>query len=141
VVRTRGGRWDRGSASVWAVVVIGLGCCAFAAVLAFGQAVAARHTAGSAADLAALAAADRALDGEREACAWAAKVAAAQRARLVSCAVEGEIADVTARARPFRLLGALASAEVRSRAGPAEATPGPPGSPGPPAPPGRGAQT
>ncbi|MFB6530698.1 pilus assembly protein TadG-related protein, partial [Streptomyces sp. NPDC056399] len=40
----------------------------FGAVLALGQAVAARHRAGGAADLAALAAADRALWGEAEAC-------------------------------------------------------------------------
>lgn len=44
-------------------------CVVFAAVLALGQAVAARHRAGGAADLAALAAADRALWGEAEACA------------------------------------------------------------------------
>jgi secretion/DNA translocation related TadE-like protein len=119
---------ERGSASVWAVVLIGLASCAFAVVLGFGTAVAVRHTAGSAADLAALAAADRALDGEREACAWAAKVAAAQRARLVTCRVAGEIADVTVQAPMPRLLGTVvAPAEVRSRAGPPAApqpTPG-----------------
>jgi secretion/DNA translocation related TadE-like protein len=82
---------------------------AFAAVALLGQAVVARHRAGSAADLAALAAADRALDGERPACALAARVASAQGAVLRRCVVVGEISDVTA---------AVGSAQVRSRAGP-----------------------
>ncbi|WSV44071.1 pilus assembly protein TadG-related protein [Streptomyces sp. NBC_01077] len=88
-------------------------CVVFGAVLALGQAVAARHRAGGAADLAALAAADRALWGEAEACAAASRVAAAQGAELVGCAVRGEIAEVTARAvrGPYR-------PQIRSRAGP-----------------------
>ncbi len=105
---------DRGSATVWATVVAGALCVVFAAVLAMAQAVAARHRAGGAADLAALAAADRALHGLAAACAAAAHVAEAQRTELVRCAVHGEIAEVTARARfgPY-------AADVRARAGPA----------------------
>ncbi|WP_374940159.1 Rv3654c family TadE-like protein [Streptomyces finlayi] len=85
----------------------------FAVVLALGQAVAARHRAGGAADLAALAAADRALQGPAAACEAAGRVAGAQEAVVVRCAVQGEIADVTARARfgPYE-------PEVRARAGP-----------------------
>ncbi|MFD3352779.1 Rv3654c family TadE-like protein [Streptomyces fradiae] len=94
-------------------------CVVFAAVLALGQAVAARHRAGGAADLAALAAADRALSGAEAACAAAARVARAQRAELSSCGLRGEIAEVTARVR----FGPYAPA-VRSRAGPPEAWPG-----------------
>ncbi|MER5309985.1 Rv3654c family TadE-like protein [Streptomyces sp. NPDC002773] len=103
-------------------------CVVFGVVLALGQAVAARHRAGGAADLAALAAADRALWGEAEACAAASRVAGAQRAEVVGCAVRGEIAEVTARvaAGPYR-------PEVRSRAGPQE----PQGLPGARQPPGR----
>ncbi len=96
-------------------------CVVFGAVLALGQAVAARHRAGGAADLAALAAADRALWGEAEACAAASRVAAAQGAELAGCAVRGEVAEVTARVvrGPYR-------PEVRSRAGPGpEQGPGP----------------
>lgn len=103
-------RGDRGSATVWAVVFMGLLCAVSAGLLAMGQAVAARHRAGAAADLAALAAADHALDGPAAACVLAARVAAAQGARLARCAVTGEIADVTA---------AVGAARVRSRAGPA----------------------
>ncbi|MFJ8769327.1 Rv3654c family TadE-like protein [Streptomyces clavifer] len=88
-------------------------CAVFAMMLALGQAVAARHRAGGAADLASLAAADRAPRGEAEACGAAREVAGAQGAELIRCAVQGEIADVTARVR----FGPYAP-EVRSRAGP-----------------------
>ncbi|MEU1122402.1 Rv3654c family TadE-like protein [Streptomyces sp. NPDC005899] len=104
---------DGGLATVWVAVTTATLCAVFAMVLALGQAVAARHKAGGAADLAALAAADRALRGAAEACRAAGEVAAAQGAEVVRCDVEGEVADVTARARfgPY-------SPEVRSRAGP-----------------------
>lgn len=138
---------DRGSASVWVAVAASALCVVFAAVLALGQAVAARHRAGGAADMAALAAADRALWGTAEACAGAARVAGAQGGEVVRCTVTGEIADVTVRAR----FGPYAP-EVRSRAGPAAPPsyrflpqrpgreqphgPGPPGSQAPPGLPG-----
>ncbi|WP_338677524.1 Rv3654c family TadE-like protein [Streptomyces sp. SCSIO 30461] len=104
---------DRGSATVWAAMAICAVCVVFAAVVALGQAVIARHQAGAAADLAAIAAADRALEGIPGACAAAARVTAAQGAVMIRCAVESEIADVTVRAgdAPF-------ASEVRSRAGP-----------------------
>ncbi|MEE1756824.1 Rv3654c family TadE-like protein [Streptomyces sp. SP18CS02] len=104
---------DRGSATVWVAVVAGVLCAVFGTVLALGQAVAARHRAGGAADLAALAAADRALWGTAHACGAADRVARAQGAEMVRCEVRGEIAEVTARTR----LGPYAP-EVRSRAGP-----------------------
>ena len=117
---------DRGSATVWAVGAIAVLCVVFGAVLAMGQAVVVRHRAAGAADLAALAAADHWMDGGTTACARAERVARAQHARLVRCAVEGEISDVTAASGrgPF-------AAEVRSRAGPAG--PGEPAEPAEPA--------
>ncbi|MFH9723808.1 Rv3654c family TadE-like protein [Streptomyces sp. NPDC017254] len=127
-VRSRGGlRGDRGAASVWTAFAACALCVVFGAVLALGQAMAARHRAGGAADLAALAAADRALWGEAEACAAASRVAAAQGAELLGCAVRGEVAEVTARVvrGPYR-------PEVRSRAGP-QGPQGPPGAPPRPA--------
>lgn len=114
----RGG--DQGAATVWVAMAAATICAVFAVVLALGQAVAARHRAGAAADLAALAAADRALSGPVAACARAVEVAAAQRAEVTSCVVSGEIADVTARAR----LGPYAPT-VRSRAGPPAVSPPP----------------
>lgn len=116
-------RKDRGSATVWSLGLMGVLLALFAAVLLMDQAVVARHRAGAAADLAALAAADHALDGEPAACGFATRVASAQGAAVVGCTVTGEIADVIARVGP---------AQARSRAGP----PGPAGSPGSPALPG-----
>ncbi|MFF1681345.1 Rv3654c family TadE-like protein [Streptomyces sp. NPDC058256] len=107
-------RSDRGSATVWSVGVIAVLCVVFGVVLAMGQVVLVRHRAAGAADLAALAAADHWMDGATAACAEADRVARAQHARLVRCAIGGEISDVTAASgrEPF-------AAEVRSRAGPA----------------------
>ncbi|NGN69167.1 flp pilus-assembly TadE/G-like family protein [Streptomyces sp. A7024] len=93
-------------------------CAVFLALLGVGQAVLARHRAGAAADLAALAAADTALRGPGTACAEARRVAAAQRTTLVRCAVTGEVSDVSvaARAGPFE-------PRVRARAGPVNVSP------------------
>lgn len=104
---------DRGVATVWVAVTTAALCAVFALVLELGQAVTARHRAGSAADLAALAAADRALEGPEAACEVARRVASAQGAVLVRCAVHGEIADVVARSS----LGRYAPT-VRARAAP-----------------------
>lgn len=104
---------DGGVATVWVALTTAVFCVVFAAVLGMGQAVLARHRAGGAADLAALATADNALRGKEVACGFARRVAAAQRATLVRCAVVGEFAEVSvgARAGPYEV-------RVRSRAGP-----------------------
>ncbi|MFG2546970.1 Rv3654c family TadE-like protein [Streptomyces sp. NPDC048594] len=85
----------------------------FGIVLALGQAVVARHRAAGGADLAALAAADHWARGGSAACAEADRVARAQGARLVRCALTGQVSDVSAASGrgPF-------AAEVRARAGP-----------------------
>ncbi|MFJ6843752.1 Rv3654c family TadE-like protein [Streptomyces griseoluteus] len=105
---------DRGSATVWSLGVIALLCVVFGAVLALGHAVVVRHRAAGAADLAALAAADHWAEGAEAACAAGRRVASAQGARLVRCAIVGETSDVSAGSGhgPF-------TAEVRARAGPA----------------------
>ena len=111
---------DRGAATVWTAFAACALCVVFGAVLALGQAVAARHRAGAAADLAALAAAGRVLWGEQDACAAAARVAAAQGATLVRCHVREDIADVTTRVAhpPW-------TPESRARAGPPTVPPSP----------------
>ncbi|MFH9260668.1 Rv3654c family TadE-like protein [Streptomyces globisporus] len=111
--RGSGGGADRGVATVWVAVTAAGLCTVFAVVLVLGQVVAARHRAGGVADLAALAAADRALEGAEAACVAARRVALAQDALVVRCAVQGEVADVTARAGfgPYQ-------PTVRARAGP-----------------------
>ncbi|MGW0923569.1 Rv3654c family TadE-like protein [Streptomyces sp. NPDC002755] len=116
--RHRGG--DRGSATVWSVGAIAVLCVVFGIVLALGQAVASRHRAAGGADLAALAAADHWTDGVARACARADRVARAQGARLVRCVVVGEISDVTAASGR-----GLFAAEIRARAGPADAVQAP----------------
>ncbi|MFJ8944225.1 Rv3654c family TadE-like protein [Streptomyces sp. NPDC102395] len=107
---------DRGSATLWSLGAITVLCVAFGVVLALGQAVVVRHRAAGGADLAALAAADHWMDGAAAACARAERVTRAQGARLVRCAIVGEVSDVTAASGrgPF-------TAEVRARAGPPSA--------------------
>ncbi|MFG3146850.1 Rv3654c family TadE-like protein [Streptomyces sp. NPDC048243] len=109
----RGMDSDRGSATVWAVGAMAALCAVFLVVLAMGHAAVTRHRAAGAADLAALAAADHWSDGGTVACARADRVARAQNARLVRCAVEGEISDVTAASED-----GLFTSEARARAGP-----------------------
>ncbi|MEU2282282.1 Rv3654c family TadE-like protein [Streptomyces sp. NPDC013178] len=125
---SRRGGSDRGSTTVWTLGAITVLCVVFGVVLALGQAVLARHRAAGGADLAALAAADHWTDGATAACARAERVARAQGARLVRCAVVGEISDVTAASGrgPF-------TAEVRARAGPAGPVAPEPLPPAPPA--------
>ncbi|MEU7239869.1 Rv3654c family TadE-like protein [Streptomyces sparsogenes] len=112
-MRRAGG--DRGSATVWTALTATALCAVFAAVLAAGQIMVARHRAGAAADLAALAAADHGLEGAEAACGLARRVAAAQGTRVVRCALRGAVADlrVAARAGPF-------APEVRARAAPVD---------------------
>ncbi|WP_079150925.1 Rv3654c family TadE-like protein [Streptomyces sparsogenes] len=112
-MRRAGG--DRGSATVWTALTATALCAVFAAVLAAGQIMVARHRAGAAADLAALAAADHGLEGAEAACGLARRVAAAQGTRVVRCALRGAVADlrVAARAGPF-------APEARARAAPVD---------------------
>ncbi|MFD9691797.1 Rv3654c family TadE-like protein [Kitasatospora sp. NPDC059088] len=102
-----------------------LGTTVFAATVAVGTVVAARHRAESAADLAALAAADRLLLDPDGGCARAVGIAAAQGAALVSCAVDRSadavevVAEVPVGGLPRRL--PVGPARARSRAGPVRA--------------------
>ncbi|MEU9042487.1 MULTISPECIES: Rv3654c family TadE-like protein [unclassified Kitasatospora] len=121
-----GGRGpDTGSATVWLLALAMLGTAVFAATIAVGSVVAARHRAESAADLAALAAADRLLLDPDGGCARAAGIAAAQGAGLVSCVVDrsADVVEVVAEVRvgwlPVRL--PVGPARARARAGPVRA--------------------
>lgn len=104
---------DRGSATVWAVVVATVLVAVFGGVLLLGQAVVARHRAAAAADLSALAAAATWAHGPEAACATALRVAAAQGARVTGCVLSGEVVEVRVRAPTGRF-----APELRSRAGP-----------------------
>jgi secretion/DNA translocation related TadE-like protein len=86
----------------------------------------ARHRAAGVADLAALAAADRAHLGAGRACAVAEGVAAAAGASLLGCRLDGPVAEVTAQVRPVGRLGELGAATARARAGPLDPPAGQP---------------
>jgi secretion/DNA translocation related TadE-like protein len=80
---------ERGSASVWVVVAGLLVLLAASVIVARTEAVLARHRAGVAADLAALAAAGQiGLRPPKEACSRAATVAAEDGAHVLSCTAD-----------------------------------------------------
>ncbi|MGY1914795.1 Rv3654c family TadE-like protein [Blastococcus sp. SYSU DS0973] len=112
-------RNERGSATVWVLALSAvLALLATAAVLV-GVAAVARHRAAGAADLAALAAAGRAVLGNPAACPAAAEVAATNGAELTGCRVGEHGVVEVAVAVPVRLgrLG-VHTAHGRARAGP-----------------------
>ena len=85
-----------------------------------GAAIAARHRAEAAADLAALAAAGMAVRGQQVACARAGEIAASMGGVVVDCALIGWEALVAVRAeQPFSLLSGDV-AVGRARAGPVD---------------------
>ncbi len=114
---------ERGSAGLLLVWVSALVVVATAAAAVWGGAVVARHRAARAADLAALAAARSAATGWAEPCAVAARVAAAQGARVQSCGrlLDGSTAVVVAVDGPdpgwLFGLADLGPARARARAG------------------------
>lgn len=110
---------ERGSATVWVVALSGVLAAIGVAAVLVGVAVIGRHRAAAAADLAALAAAERAVRGDPAACAVAEQVAGANGARLAACTVGGGAVVEVAVAVPVRLgpLGVL-DAGARARAGP-----------------------
>ncbi|SFK89114.1 Rv3654c family TadE-like protein [Geodermatophilus ruber] len=116
---------ERGSATVWVVALSGVLAAVGVAAVLVGTAVVARHRATGAADLAALAAAERAVRGDPGACSAAAAVAGANGAELTGCTVDGAaVVEVTV-AVPVRL-GPLGTgrAAARARAGPVAPAPG-----------------
>jgi secretion/DNA translocation related TadE-like protein len=117
---------DRGVTTVWAATAVAVLIAVLAAMLDLAGATAVRHRAEAAADLAALAAAGHALDGEEAACARAAEVATSGGARVVLCRLRGweVLVEVEVGVR-LSLLGAT-TVRGRARAGPV--TVGPPSS-------------
>lgn len=87
---------------------------------AVGSAVVARHRAASAADLAALAAASRAVLAPAEACRVAAAVASPVGGRIESCSVEGATVAVTVQVPVAFAVPGTGPARAFARAGPVE---------------------
>ena len=114
---------DSGVATVWAAGVV----TALVAMFVFGMHLAAatsgRHRAEAAADLAALAAASHALDGEQAACAYAARVVREMTARMVRCRIAGWEAFVETGVTPALTPSVAGEARGRARAGPAQEGP------------------
>lgn len=111
---------DRGSAGIWL-----LGLCAVLALTAtaavlVGSAMVTRHRADNAADLSALAAAGKAAEGERSACAAAADIATSMGADLLGCTLTGGVADVTVGVSAQLGAVGLAAAQASARAGPVD---------------------
>lgn len=120
--RTRG---DAGAGAVLVLCAASLLLLVAMTAAAVGAVAVARQRAAAVADLAALAAAQHALEGEAAACAWAARTTSADGGRLRSCALEGDVAEVVAEVRPPGPVGRLGSAVSRARAGPAGREVGP----------------
>lgn len=89
-------------------------------VLHLGAAVGARHRAEAAADLGALAAAARAVEGPEVACTKAAVVTSGMAVTLTSCRLDGWDAVVEVDAAGPAVIAALGSAHGRARAGPVQ---------------------
>lgn len=100
-----------------AIAVIG---AVLAGMLWFAAAVAARHRAEAAADLAALAAASTAVAGEQLACGEARWVTDQMGVALVSCRLSGWDALVVVAAELPGVLGEFGPAVARARAGPVQ---------------------
>jgi secretion/DNA translocation related TadE-like protein len=129
---------DRGIATVLAATGIAVIMTALVVGLYLGAAVAARHRAEAAADLAALAAAGVAVQGPRTACDRAAEIAAAMGGTVTSCGLRGWHALVEVEVAVPLALPGTSGATGRARAGPDLPAVADPGSVPPPAPPATG---
>ena len=111
---------DRGSATVWAAGVVAVLVVVTVWLLWFASAVVTRHRVESAADLAALAAASKAVAGERGACDEARWVTDRMGVELRSCRLSGWDALVEVAATQPGALSRFRPALARARAGPVE---------------------
>lgn len=109
---------EEGSASLLGVAMLGVLLLVGAALGVVAAMFVAHRTAQAAADLAALAGAAELSDGG-DACAESARIAAAHRARLVGCTVEGSDVRVRVEAPGPHWLGQAADLVAEARAGPA----------------------
>jgi secretion/DNA translocation related TadE-like protein len=108
---------EHGSATVWLTVLLALLGVGTAVVLVVADATALRHRAAAAADLAALAGAERILAGADAACNRAATVARAHGAVLESCRAGGTEVEVVVALRGDGIPLVHLPARARARAG------------------------
>lgn len=115
-------RWapgDAGVATVWAATAAAVLLLTATVCVDVAAAVRARHVAAAAADLSALAAAGRAVEGGDVACRVASEVVARNDAELTACRLDGWDALVETRVAWSGLLPLRGPAAARARAGPA----------------------
>ncbi len=115
VRRKRAGSEGFATVATLALALVLIAVSALVATL--GAVAVARHRASAAADLAALAGASHALEGEAAACKAARRVATAQGGVLMSCRLEGSDALVEVSITPAGRLGQLGTARAVARAG------------------------
>jgi secretion/DNA translocation related TadE-like protein len=118
VVRVAGADPDGGVATVWASAAVAVLVAFTLFGVDLGAAEVARHRVEAAADLAALAGAAHAADGEPVACAYSDRIAAAMNTWLGSCRLVGWEVFVELRATVALPPVAGAQAWARARAGP-----------------------
>ncbi len=111
---------DRGSGTIWIGATAVVLCVATLTVMLLGLAQTARHKANSAADLAALAAAQVLVNEAGSPCDVASGNAIANGARLVFCAVHGEIVSVSVSVDVHFGRFGLGTATATARAGPVD---------------------
>ncbi|GAA1907901.1 Rv3654c family TadE-like protein [Williamsia serinedens] len=113
---------DRGSVTVLGAFVVAALVGVIVLIVYLGAATAARHRAQNGADLAALAAAGRALLAEPDPCGAAREIGTANAVRVTDCTVDGS--EVSVRTTVPIALGPFGSrdAHARARAGPTEDT-------------------
>lgn len=116
-VRPRGARGERGAATVFGVVLIGLLVSFTIACCVVGSVVSRHRRAESAADLAALAGAQE-LQSGGDGCAGAARIARANGAHLQTCRITGFDVVVSVRVPAAPFFGAGLNLPARARAGP-----------------------
>lgn len=116
-MQTRRPAKDEGAGVAWMLCVCAVVWAAAVTLVVVGGATVARHRAGAAADLGALAAAQALLSGRSDPCAAAALVAGAQGARVVECVVEAQSVRVVAEVRAHAGRLPLPAAQGRARAG------------------------
>lgn len=111
---------ERGSATIWVLAMSMVVLLVGGGAILIGVAIVARHQAGAAADLAALAAAGARLEGEDRACSRAAEIAGRNGAALEDCSLDQDgMAEVSVLIEVR--IGAMptGAATAQARAGPA----------------------
>ena len=109
---------DAGIATVWGLMIMGILLLLAAVSAGVVSLIGARHQAEAAADVAALAGAQAAVDGE-EPCEAARRIAVANDGLLTRCRVAGQIVEVRVDVDGPPLLGTTWTLTGRARAGPA----------------------